>query len=184
MYSYSFQKEIKDLQQLERRIREDFPGILYSVFCENNVQIFFEYELTEIQQLQLQQIVNSFIEYTRKENLCQTVLYLPTTVSNDSWTLLSSWIYPGISNLQTLQCNVHSHLIDGIPGDSYDIRVYDSYNNVVLAQTTFTNTSCVENVLPIDAQLLPYALSLFELHCKVSNTNSTCMVQSACVASI
>lgn len=186
MYTYSFVKTVNDLQQLELVIKDTLPNLQYSVYTGNEVDVYFNQELTNTEQQALTQIVANFVEFKRTENLCQTIMYLPMTFSDDTWLLLSSWVFPGITNLETLACNVHSYLINApnIDSDSYDLRVYDAYNNKIIGQVTLSNTICQENVISFNRQLLPGTLTLFELHGKLANSNLECKVQSACVLSL
>jgi hypothetical protein len=180
--SYTYNKQFDDLMQIDTVIKNQ--GFLNS-YCSsdnNGTSIHFDSALTNQEEISLSNLINNFNEVTSLEKgTCQSVLTIPRTTNNQDWTSLCAWAYPGQNNALYQHINVNSFFKTDSANNTYQLRVYDSINNTVIGTTTLSNTENMTNMICVDPLNLPFSVSSFELHGKVSNSNDTIQVKHVCV---
>ena len=185
MVSYSFAKGIKDLVQLENRLRESSLAIPINAYVRDNVlTLIYNNEISTEQLTSLQEFLTGYQEvFATQENFCDTFVYAPINIETTTWRLIRAWTYPGRINKEPIMVNIDCSLEKENDSDYVEYRFYDSENNVVIAQGSFDNTYKMKQQMMIDGSKLPTMRSVFELHGRVSNSNAKGIVYTACVMS-
>lgn len=181
--AYNFNKTVIDLLQMEVAVKHaGFSNLSFCTFEKNNVGLYFESNLTENEQTSLSNLVSQFQEISIEvEGTCQSVLSIPRSTNNNDWTMLCSWAFPGRNSAEYKHINVNSCIISD-NNNTYELRVYDSINNIIIAESSMlSNIYTKVNTLCLDNLALPFTRTTFELHGKANNSNATLEVKNVCV---
>jgi hypothetical protein len=177
-YTTSTQYNIKDLLQLQKHIKQSttrLNDIVISLsFNSGNLQLsvelseeFDEQDITDFENALASYINPDFITLHEHINLVGST----NSVKNTDYTLLHAWQENGQRNIYSVvvnSCLKPSNTDDlSNPNFNYDIRIYDSTNNILLAENTYSNT------IPTDNELLISNVyeSTLEVHIKSNLLN-------------
>jgi hypothetical protein len=185
MTSYDFSKSLTDFVQFETRLQES--GMPHVKFCSERdgvLTLHVDEPLTPEDLSRLQNFVATYEEQNvMKDNLCETFVFAPVTVQTTVWKVVRSWVYPGRINKEPVMVTIDSSLQKEQVTDTVSYRFYDCYNNITLAECTFSNVERNKVMMDIDTSKLPPVRSSFELHGRVNNSNAKATVYTGCVVS-
>lgn len=174
MASYTFQKVVTDLVQLDTYINSlGLSDYLYSVQDHQGLTLTFANE-TDADALTA--AVDSFQEKKTGSNHCENILTTPVTISNKDWTVACAWVYPG-SNIFDLRYLMM--ILDVTPiekNDVFYLRVYDVTNKRVVAFTQGSSGGDVQIML----DTLPTTECTLELQGKVTQTGDVLQIKHVC----
>lgn len=94
---------------------------------------------------------------------------ISTSVSSPVYKQCAVLYYPGLYSANIKYMKIYSWIESGT--GTYDVRVVDLKNNVVMAEDTLTNTSPQFNILNIDQGNLTKNDAQWEIHVRTTSTD-------------
>lgn len=184
MSTYSFNvNNCNNLMNLQSFLIENDLPVDYISSGPNNIDVAMTRSLTEPELVSLTNLITNFDESQYISNgTTQTILTTPQKTSNELWTKICAWDFPGKNNVEYTKANVHSFI--NSPLHSFSVRIYDNVRNRTVVSATFSNADEYVHTLNIPFDNLPLQSSIFELHAKVSSSNGIAHIQHMSLISL
>ncbi len=157
-----------DSSKLERIINASIPGLVGITTYADNVEILFTNAIDSTQKTLLDSIVAAHLPDQTPPNNSLNIMIMRSTKLNE-YELICSFILNEKVNFNINSISFTSRLSGSIM--SYDIRLYDSTNNNILASGNYTNSDLQLNSIN-SLSNVPTSQAVLEIHAKKNGGES------------
>lgn len=104
-----------------------------------------------------------------KRHCSKSVFVITQKLSSNNFEKVASFIFPGTSTTIPIKITMISYTPTGT---SYDVRIYDINNNVIIVSNNYTNKSSQSNSIDLDTLSLPANDIIAEIHVRYNGSSS------------
>ena len=172
-FTYSYSKSsnfggLIDLSQFDEEIQEYdniSPNLLGIDMTSDDINIMFDSELSNIEEIRLNSLINSHVPLSYEGNRIMNISVPDNYVTLSCYTTLAAFNFPGTNKIKNI---THIKIISEMEDDgtSYEVRLCDITNNTKICSKILNNVE--ENITDLGTiNNLPKKESIFELQARV-----------------
>lgn len=168
MSIYTFLLDLNSINELKKYISGIISGLNSITYESRNVNLQFDSELSNEDKVILENAITNYTNPidTSIHHITQAFI-LNRLCSTTSYSLISNYISNGIVKCVQVKCNINDI------NATYNLRIYDANNNIVLGELTNLNNT-IEEIKNIN--IIVSINTILELHCYVSSNSVVCSI--------